>query len=156
MVQEVISEVNEEDYEVIQPKFTKKDVLKMDKNLDSLTKILEEAFKTFDESKLDNVVMAIGNTGCGKSTLMGSMILGPDKLERRKIEKKNVIDYKDNVPKVLKIGHSNQESETFYPSFYKSKGQNFYFADIAGLNDTSGEFVEIINQLMSKKLFGVA
>ena len=47
--------------------------------------VLEEAFKSFNSVDLDDIVMAIGNTGCGKSTLMGSMILGSDMLERKKI-----------------------------------------------------------------------
>lgn len=95
----------------------------MDMNLDNLRKVLEEAFRSFNQANLDDIVMAIGNTGCGKSTLMGSMILGSDKLERKKIQKRNIIDYKENVPNVLKIGHSQKSSETFYPSFYKAKSQ---------------------------------
>ena len=99
----------------------------MEKNLDTIKLVLEEAFYQFEQSKLEDVVLAIGNTGCGKSTLMGAMIVGSDKLEKKKIDwinkqgkkqKKQVIDYKDDVPKVLKIGHDNNNSETFYPSFY--------------------------------------
>ena len=105
----------------------------MEMNLDNLREVLDEAFKSFSQANLNDIVMAIGNTGCGKSTLMGSMILGPDKLERKKIQRRNVIDYKDSVPNVLKIGHSQKSSETFYPSFYKAKSHSFFFADIPGI-----------------------
>ena len=43
-----------------------------------------------------DIVIAIGNTGAGKSTMLNSLVFGTDKLEMKKTDKrKNVIDQKD-------------------------------------------------------------
>ena len=82
-----------------------------------------------------NIILAVGNTGCGKSTMLTSLMYGPEALELTKIDyeikiphqkgklitnvkKKPVIEQK--VPlNVFKIGHSDSESETFLPTFVK-------------------------------------
>ena len=47
------------------------------------------------------------------------------------------------------------KSMTFFPKFYADKKDNILYIDIAGLNDTGGEKIEIINQLITKKIFNV-
>lgn len=37
-------------------------------------------------SKDQDVVLAIGTTGCGKSTMLNSLIWGPESLEIKKID----------------------------------------------------------------------
>ena len=66
------------------------------------------------------------------------------------------IDY-EKYPelKAFKIGHEEQQSETFLPNFmYDPKSKNVY-VDIAGLNDTSGEFIEMINWMICKHVFSI-
>lgn len=63
------------------------------------------------------------------------------------------IDYKDEVENVLPIGHSDTNSKTFLPVFFHDKEEKVVYVDIAGLQDTSGENVEIINQLVNKYIF---
>lgn len=84
------------------------------------------------------MVVAIGNTGSGKSTMLSSIIYGTDALHETVVEqvltrkkrkgreyvyeqytkKKKVIDQK-NVTGDFKIGHSLASSETFMPHFRK-------------------------------------
>lgn len=52
--------------------------------LDNLVMILEEGYKTLSEVNNANLILAIGSTGCGKSTMLTSLIFGPDALEVKK------------------------------------------------------------------------
>ena len=86
--------------------------------------------------------MAIGNTGCGKSTMLNSLILGPECLEETqqeskiiikipngkekiKVYKTSVIDlkpeFKNDDNQYFGVGHSNSQSETFMPQFIEAK-----------------------------------
>ena len=107
----------------------------MDLTLAQIKEVLEEGFKPLKKIEGQNVVLVIGNTGSGKSTMLSSLLKGPKSLEKKtvkfmmevlqkdgsKIEKektKNVIDNKEAEDgSVFKIGHSDTNSETFLPSF---------------------------------------
>lgn len=52
--------------------------------LENLVMILEEAFKTLANVNQSNLILAVGNTGCGKSTMMTSLMFGPSALEETK------------------------------------------------------------------------
>lgn len=67
----------------------KDNIMNMSLSLDNLVSCLEQAFQ---EMKIEryanqNLVMAIGNTGCGKSTMLSSLLFGPESLKLSKIEK---------------------------------------------------------------------
>ena len=53
----------------------------------------------------------------------------------------------------MKIGHSNQHSQTFLPEFKKVVDQDFIYADIPGQLDAGGALVEFINIFTTKKIF---
>lgn len=59
----------------------KEDVKTMKPDLINLQRILKAGFKKVDQVKFKNIILVIGNTGCGKSTILNSMILGAEKLE---------------------------------------------------------------------------
>lgn len=61
----------------------------------------------------------------------------------------------EGLDNIFKIGHTN-DSETFLPSFYKPPGQPFMYCDIAGLLDTGGTAMRIVNCFMAKKIFSMA
>lgn len=65
-----------------------------------------------------------------------------------------MIDQKEEFKtlKNFKIGHSNHESETFLPCFVYDPNSGLLFADVAGLFDTSGDFVELINVFVIRKI----
>lgn len=45
---------------------------------------------------------------------------------------------------------------TFLPHFVLDKETEVVYADIAGLNDTNGEFVELLNCFINRKMFLMA
>ena len=51
------------------------------------------------------------------------------------------------------IGHSSHSSMTFLPNFFFDQDKKILYIDIAGLNDTDGQNVEIFNQLVTKWIF---
>ena len=61
-------------------------VEKMNCKLKSIYEVLRAAFDTLAPAKDANLVVAIGNTGCGKSTMLSSIIYGPDSLHHTQIE----------------------------------------------------------------------
>lgn len=65
-----------------------------------------------------------------------------------------MIDQKEEFKslKNFKIGHSNHESETFLPCFVNDQKCGLLFADVAGLFDTSGDFIELINVFVNRKI----
>ena len=65
-----------------------KEMVKAQKfTLRNLTKFLNIAIKGLKQIEgSDDLIMAIGNTGCGKSTLITSLIYGPEALEEKMIE----------------------------------------------------------------------
>ena len=71
---------------------------------------------------------------------------------KEKSVKQNVIDHKASLNH-FNIGHSKSESMTFLPHFAVDKESGVVYADIAGINDTNGEFVELLNCFINRKMF---
>ena len=90
----------------------------------------------------ENAVILFGNTGCGKSTLILSMVYGPSALEEVYIDngKRKVISLKKEVKNVvdsklgIQIGNDLSKSKTFLPKI--DFLEYMMFVDIAGLKDT--------------------
>ena len=70
----------------------KKNVFQMQCNLENIMFVLERAFKNLKKLQNKNIILAVGNTGCGKSTMLTSLMYGPESLEMIKI------DYEITVP----------------------------------------------------------
>lgn len=125
------------------------------------------AFSHLDNVQGLNLILAIGNTGCGKSTLLNSLIYGKEFLcektvdyvsAQNKVRKRKVIDvvdkYKDDENYFFfGIGHSQCKSETFLPAIYMDDESDHTWIDIAGLNDTSGDLIYLINSFVTKEIF---
>ena len=156
---------NDEDNYFEEPvpmEFTKEEIEKKEKTIFNLKNILDLGFRKLDENKCKNLTLVLGGTGCGKSTMLSSMIVGAQNLEHTKIEywveikqrgqivKKPkyrwVIDYKKDAKKIFTIGHSLSKSETFFPGFYEDPiNKGSYYVDVAGLEDTAGPMIEYVN-----------
>ena len=99
-----------------------------------------------------DLILAVGNTGSGKSTLFTSRAFGIDALEevlheekvymkqadgstKERVKKKKVLTQRhpEKINGVFKIGHSSNESMTFMPHFASSLDGGAVFVDIAGL-----------------------
>ena len=55
----------------------------MPKSLVAMAVALHEAFKRFEIANDADIVLAVGNTGCGKSTMLTSLIDGPNTLQTK-------------------------------------------------------------------------
>jgi len=53
-------------------------------SLENIVAILEQAFKSLEFLNDKNIILAVGNTGCGKSTMLTSLMYGPEALELKK------------------------------------------------------------------------
>lgn len=81
-----------------------------DMHVNNLTDMVD--YLTLAKEQLDilcdgNVVLILGNTGCGKSTMLSSLVYGPENLFLRQDpenKKHQVIDKKDGLTG-FKIGH---------------------------------------------------
>ena len=85
---------------------------------------IQEAVQGLMKIKGENIVIAIGNSGSGKSTMRTSLIYGPDKLEEKfNDNKRRLVEQKEEFKNqgILKIGHSAAKSETFRPEIVYSK-----------------------------------
>ena len=50
-------------------------------SLENIVKVSEEAFKKISHLKNFDLLLALGNTGCGKSTMITSLVFGHENLE---------------------------------------------------------------------------
>ena len=80
-------QIKDKDIKDLSPEdlLNKEVVKKMALSLDNMCLILEQAFKTLMNIDNANLILAIGNTGCGKSTMMTSLMFGSDALEIKKV-----------------------------------------------------------------------
>ena len=64
----------------------KENVIQRELSLVSIVEVLREGFKALERIRDANVVLVIGNTGSGKSTMLSSLLRGPDALEKKTIK----------------------------------------------------------------------
>jgi len=145
------------------------EINKMECNFENLIPLLDLIFETFRVIDNSDLLVSVGNSGCGASTMMNALMYGPDALEEKQLEfmvkgpkgqmtKRlcSVIDQREEFmsKKVFKVGHSEHESTTVIPSFVKDEVNNFIYADIAGVSDMNGgEFIEFINIFIDRYIF---
>ena len=65
-------------------KIDKESLKKKDCNLINLAMALKLVFDKLEAAKGNDLVLAIGNTGCGKSTMLSSIVYGPGHLSEVK------------------------------------------------------------------------
>ena len=75
-----------------------------------------------------------------------------------KVVKRKVIDihekFKDDEHYFFfGIGHSQANSQTFLPDIHFEQHSDYTWIDIAGLNDSSGELIYLINSFVTKQIF---
>ena len=110
---------------------------------------MQKLMQRLDVMDNKDIVIALGYTGCGKSSMLNSLLLGPESLEKQK----NIIELKTGQSG-FEIGHSQKNSMTFLPVLKQSiKEPDLYYVDIAGFNDSGGDTIEFINCFMCKSIF---
>ena len=68
--------------EEFQGGFNKEQIKTLDLNLFELVRCLKEAFRNMVVVSGQDVVLTLGATGCGKSTMLTSLVFGPESLEQ--------------------------------------------------------------------------
>ena len=58
-------------------------IMKMPLTVKVLQEQLTRAFTVLELIRGHHVILAVGNTGCGKSTMLTSLVFGPDSLEEK-------------------------------------------------------------------------
>lgn len=71
----------DQDFELIN-RYSKEFIRKSKISLHNLVLILQSAFKRVKSCKDKDIVLCLGATGCGKSTMISSLVYGPDSLEK--------------------------------------------------------------------------
>ena len=72
--------------------------------------MLRKVFGYLDQYSGSELILTLGTSGCGKSTMLNSLVYGPDLLHL----KDGVVELKDDK-NGFKIGHSENQSETCLP-----------------------------------------
>lgn len=62
---------------------TQEEIKKMECNFENLIPLLDLIFETFNMVDSSDLVLSIGNNGCGKSTLINSLMYGAQSLEEK-------------------------------------------------------------------------
>ena len=68
---------------LIDRRLTRAQLKEKELNLITITDVLERAFEFMTFHK--NIVITMGNSGCGKSTMLSSLLFGKDCLEQKDI-----------------------------------------------------------------------
>lgn len=147
-----------------------------DFNLKNVVSACREVFGQVEKANDKEIVVALGNPGCGKSTMMTSLVYGPHSLERKKVEYEFEIPSSDGTIQLkkksqyhieqsadlkyllnsqglhnqFKVRH-NQKQETFVPHFAVDGDK--IFADLPGMRETNTDLTQCINNFVIKMLF---
>lgn len=147
---------------------TKEEIQKMECNFENLIPLLDLIFETFNMVDGADLLLSVGNKGCGKSTMINSLMYGPQSLEEKQLEfsvrglrgkmrklKRNVIEQKEEfkTKNAFTIEHSEFETTALIPSFVRDEKNNIIYADVTGLNERGNEFIDFINTFIDRYIF---
>ncbi len=94
----------------------------------------------------DNIVLVVGTTGAGKSTLVNYLNSVELKCILRDGKWKiDLVDENKGLPGGFSIGHKVSTSETIYPGVYSPNEENFSYIDCPGFGESRGIKIEIAN-----------
>lgn len=123
-------------------KVEKDEVSKLPGNLSNLVNVLNKAYQLVQTgAKGGDLLVCLGNTGCGKSTMLTSLIFGTDALDVKSIKKeighggrKRIFTFivSKEEREEFKIGHSQASSMTFVPHLKKEESSGITYVDLAG------------------------
>ena len=91
----------------------------------NITEVLLPIFELIQEYEGSNIVLLLSDRNVGKTTLLTSLIYGPESLtdcefydQTARTKKKKIIEHKE-LKKDYKIGHECDITQTIIPSFYR-------------------------------------
>ena len=69
----------------------KENIETLRKSIGNIAEVLNAALTKFEEVNEKNVILAVGNTGSGKSTMLTSLIYGTEMLEESELKYKKLV-----------------------------------------------------------------
>lgn len=66
--------------DVDNPELTREYIQNLEMTLENFVRTLQKAFQNLEYLKGKNIILALGYTGCGKSTMLNSLLFGPESL----------------------------------------------------------------------------
>lgn len=149
-----------------------------DFSLKNVVSVCKDVFKSSQVEKANDkeIIVALGNPGCGKSTMFTSLVYGPQSLERKKVEYEFEIPSSDGTIAIKKKSQYHIEQSSDLKYILKSQGQPNQFsvhhspkdesllphfavdndkiyADLPGMRGTHNELAQCINNFTIKMLF---
>jgi hypothetical protein len=137
--------------------------LDVDEQIECLDACIKYGEAQADNAKDRDLLMVIGNTGAGKSTMV-NFIAGctMERVTRKKagFETRKAAPiirtvFNSKVKEVMTIGHSNQ-SQTFTPDVEHDGATDFTYCDCPGFLDNRGPEINIANAVNIKQTIGRA
>ena len=133
--------------------------IKFDDSVKLISYCIRKGTEVAKQSKNKDVVIFIGNTGAGKTTMINYLYGRKMKrLNRNEAKKLNINALQTVViaeDPIMKIGHSLQ-SETFMPEIIKDCNANFYYMDCPGFLDNRGSEINIANAVNIRNAISVS
>lgn len=117
----------------------------------NLQTMLREGLEVVDSSlskRKDKIVLVLGTTGAGKSTLVN--YLNKINLNSVRTAGGYNLEVLGNESSAHSIGTNNARSETSYPLLCNIKDKDYTFADCPGFGDSNGADVDIVNLFFRK------
>ena len=148
-------------------------IKKLTLSLQNIVAVLQHVFQKIEELRGKDLVIMLGNPADGKSSVLASLIHGPDSLQEKTLTeiitfelepgkfkdkkiKTKAIEFKEGVNSQFVINHSKRFM-TFIPVFEKDTQSDLIFVDVGGFNDDEmGALIEIINTLTLNHIFSLA
>ena len=114
-------------------------------NLKELEDLFKKSSNSYSKLKEKDLVLVIGNTGSGKSTVINYLLGNKMKAEFHK-GKKVIVGMSQDEINYPKIGLSNL-SETLYPMVYEDLFNNLIYCDCPGFGENRGVSEEICGEI---------
>ena len=97
--------------------------------------LLEESFVHVEHARGKNLVMFMGSTGVGKSTLLNYLLGCRYDLEGVGLERGPRLRA-GSKPEYAQVGHNSAASMTLFPQIFPVNGESYLYCDLAGFDDT--------------------
>ena len=118
----------------------------LEKSIDIIFEFIEYGEQAVSAASNKELIVFLGSTGAGKSTIINYLNGCEMEKENRFIKVKK----DSHIPALMTIGHS-KNSETFIPEI-ACGAEGLVFGDFSGFNDNRGQEISISNAIIRKRV----